>query len=100
MAVYSCRNCSNLKTRVITKESLKGFKREKIRQALDIRDTESLGLDFPFNLTVYKRINKDGECKIIYCSEHMLNRDLYIYRENLDLYSLSQDKNKPCIKYK
>ena len=100
MAVYSCRNCSNLKIRIITKKSLKSFKRDKIKKALDIRDTESLGLDFPFNLTAYKRVTKYDECKIIYCSEHMFSRDLYIFQEHLDLDSLVQRKNKPCPKYK
>ena len=100
MAVYSCRNCGNLKTRVITKRSLKSLKREKIRKALDIRDTESLGLDFPFNLTADKRVKKYGECKIIYCSEHMLSRDLYIFREHMDLANLSQSEDNPCPRYK
>lgn len=100
MSVYSCQNCCNLKTRVITKGSLKSLKREKIKRALGAIDTESLGLDFPFNLTAYKRITKYGECKIIYCSEHMFGRDLYIYRDNFDLDSVSRDKNKPCSRYK
>ena len=100
MTAYSCRNCSNLKTRVITKKSLKRLKREKIREALDIHDTESLGLDFPFNLTAYKRVTKYGECEIIYCSEHMFSRDMYIFQEHLDLDNLAMGKNKPCPKYK
>ena len=100
MVVYSCRNCSNSKIRIITKESLKSLKREKIRKALDARDTESLGLAFPFNLTADKRVKKYGECKIIYCSEHMFSRDLYIFREHMDLDNLAQRENKPCPRYK
>lgn len=97
---YSCQNCVNLKTRIITKSNFKNLNKKKIHRALDIHDTDSLGLAFPFNLTVYKRINKDGECKIIFCSQYMFIRSLYIYRDNLDLHSLSQNKNKPCPKYK
>ena len=65
-----------------------------------MHDPDSLGLDFPFNMTVYKRVLKDGECKIIYCFEHLFNRDLYIFRENFDIDDLYPSKNKPCPKYK
>lgn len=100
MAFYSCRNCRNLKTRIITKSSFANRKKDKIRSALGKHDPDSLGLDFPFNMTVYKRVLKDDECKIIYCAEHLFNRDLYIYRENLDLDDLIPNKRRPCIKYK
>lgn len=100
MFSYSCANCANLKTRSLDRSSLKGFKKERILSALKKHDADSLGLDFPFNLTVYKRVTKYGECKIIYCGEHRFNRDLYIYREQLNLGNLSQSKNKPCPKYK
>lgn len=73
------------------------MKRDKITRALIDRDPDSLGLDFPFNLTIYKRVLKHGECKILYCSEHMLQRDAYVAREN------SKDitpEIAPCPKYK
>ena len=100
MPVYSCQNCSNLKSRIVTEENLSHIKKDKIRSALDVRDPDSLGLDFPFNLTVYKRVLKDGECKVIYCSERMLNRDLYIFRDNIDIDSMNPHKDKPCSRYK
>jgi len=100
MPVYSCKNCSNLKSRIVTKENLSCIKKDKIRSALNVRDPDSLGLDFPFNMTVYKRVLKDGECPIIYCSERMFNRDLYILRDNMDMDEVIPDKKKPCIKYK
>lgn len=100
MAVYSCKNCSNLKSRIVTKENLSCINKEKIRSALNVHDPDSLGLEFPFNMTVYKRVLKDGECPILYCSERMFNRDLYIYRENLDIGSIYPRKGRPCPKYK
>ena len=58
--VYSCRNCSNLKSRVITKSNFANLKKDKIRSALGKHDPDSLGLDFSFNMTVYKRVSKNG----------------------------------------
>lgn len=100
MSTYSCANCANLKMRTLTRSTLKSSKKEKILATLEKHDVDSLGFDFPFNLTVYKRVTKYGECRIIYCGEHRFNRDLYIYREQLNLGNLSQNKNKPCPKYK
>jgi len=97
---YSCRNCHNLKVRNLTKTHLQAVSSYRIKKALDLRNTESLGLDFPFNLTVYKRIKNHGSCKILYCAEHRFKRDLYIFRENLDIDSIYPLKNKPCPKYK
>ena len=79
---YSCSDCVNLKTRVITKKALGVIKGNDIKEAIGRHDVESLGLLFPFNFTVYKRITRYKECKIIYCSEHMLKRDSYVAREN------------------
>jgi hypothetical protein len=78
MPVYSCRNCWNLKTRVVTGTEIKRISKYKLNKALEERDPDSLGLMFPFNLTVYKRVLKYGKCPILYCSERMFNRDLYI----------------------
>ena len=100
MTVYSCKNCSNLKSRIVTKENLKHIKKDKIRSALNVRDPDLLGLDFPFNMTVYKRILKNGECPIIYCSERMFNRDLYIHRDSMDLDECAPNKKVPCSRYK
>jgi hypothetical protein len=100
MAVYSCKNCSNLKSRIVTKGNLSRIKKDRIRSALNVHDPDSLGLDFPFNMTVYKRVLKDGECPILFCSERMFNRDLYIYRNNLALRGIYPHKNSPCTKYK
>jgi len=86
--------------RTILRTDLGHFTKKKIEDALSRHDTESLGLDFPFNLTTYKRLMKYGECKIIYCSDNMLARDLYIYRKNSDGQNLVYNKNKPCAKYK
>jgi len=100
MPFYSCKNCSNLKSRIVTKENLSHIKKDKIRSALNVRDPDSLGMDFPFNMTVYKRVLKDGECPIIYCSERMFNRDLYIRRESMDLDEVAPNKKAPCSRYK
>lgn len=97
---YSCRNCVNLKTKVITKSDLTGISKLNVEQALKAHDPDSLDLMFPFNMTVYKRIKKDGRCKIIYCGEHLFNRDLYIFRENMDIDKLIPHKRSPCLKYK
>lgn len=100
MTVYSCKNCSNLKSRIVTKENLSHIKKDKIRSALNVRDPDSLGMDFPFNVTVYKRVLKDDDCPILYCSERMFNRDLYIHRDNLNLEEVSPNKKAPCLKYR
>ena len=100
MLTYSCRNCLNLKTKIVTRADLKKSSKYKIETALKKHDSDSLDLIFPFNLTVYKRLLKDGKCRILYCSERMFNRDLYIYRENFDLGSVIPNKKAPCPKYK
>lgn len=100
MAVYSCQNCQNLKQKVVTKSDIGRASKYKIEKALKARDPDSLGLMFPFNLTVYKRVLKDEKCPILYCSERMFNRDLYIYRDNLDLDEVIPNKRVPCLKYK
>jgi len=97
MAAYFCKNCSNLKSRRVTKENLSRIKKDKILSALNVRDPDSLGLDFPFNMTVYKRVLKYGGCPILYCSERMLKRDLYIDRGNVAWISCG---TTPCPKYK
>ncbi|MFA4889518.1 MAG: hypothetical protein WC628_08120 [Candidatus Omnitrophota bacterium] len=100
MTVYSCKNCSNLKSRIVTKENLSHIKKDRIYSVLNRDDPDSLGLDFPFNMTVYNRILKDGDCPILYCSERMFNRVLYIHRDNLGLDEVSPNKKAPCLKYK
>jgi len=100
MPNYSCRNCSNLKTKVVTKSDISKFSKYRIEKALKERDPDSLDLMFPFNLTVHKRVVKYGRCPILYCSERMFNRDLYILRDNMDMDEVIPDKKKPCIKYK
>lgn len=97
---YSCLNCHNLKTKVVTRAEIAKISKYRIAKALKERDPDSLDLMFPFNATVYNRIIKDGRCPILYCSERMFNRDLYIYRENLDIASVYPFKNKPCQKYR
>lgn len=98
--VYSCRNCQNLKNRTITKSNLAHLRTDKIRGALAKHDPDSLALDFSFNITVYRRILKHGECKVIYCAEHLFSRDLYIFRDNFDLDTLIPNKKSPCLEYK
>jgi len=97
---YSCRNCCNFKSKVVRKTDLKKISKNKIQNALKERDPDSLDLLFPFNMTAYKRVVKDGDCPILYCSERLFSRDLYINRENLDIDSLYPFKNKPCLRYK
>ena len=72
----------------------------KIQKALKERDPDSLDLLFPFNMTAYKRFVKNGDCPILYCSERLFSRDLYIARENLDIEDLYPFKAKPCPRYK
>jgi hypothetical protein len=100
MTEYSCRNCQNLKTKLITKSEISRISKYKIEKALKVRDPDSLDLMFPFNLTVYKRVLKNGECPVLYCSERMFNRDLYIHRENIDLDEVAPNNKVPCPKYK
>jgi len=100
MPLYSCKNCANLKTKLITKKRINHISKYKIWNALKKHDVDSLDLLFPFNLTVFKRIMKYGECKILYCSEHLFGRDMYIFRENINLDDITPNKHAPCPKYR
>lgn len=97
MAKYSCKNCINLKTKRITKESLKDIKQEELVRAIKHHETETLGLSFPINLSVYKRVLKYNDCDIVYCSENMLKRNAYISKKNAE--EIFPDIS-PCPQYK
>lgn len=99
MGLYFCPNCRNLKIRVVKEKELGSLTKYKVKKAIKENNVESLGLPFPLNWAAYKRLTKQGNCKIIYCSEHMLGRNIYIYREGLEG-SLTPNKNTPCLKYK
>ncbi|MBU0743995.1 MAG: hypothetical protein KKE11_01295 [Gammaproteobacteria bacterium] len=99
MGLYFCPNCLNLKVRVVRKEELGRLSKYKIKKAIKENNIDSLGLPFPLNWASYKRLARYRSCKIIYCSENMLVRSLYIYREGLEG-SLTPNKSEPCPKYK
>jgi len=99
MGLYFCPNCQNLKMRNVRKEELGGLSKYKVKKAIKENNVESLGLPFSLNLAAYKRLIMHGSCNIIYCSEHMLSRSLYIYRDGLEG-SLTPNKSTPCPKYK
>ncbi len=99
MGLYFCPNCRNLKIRELRKKDLGGLSKYLVTKAIRENKLGSLGLSFLLNLAAFKRLTKRGSCKIIYCSEGLLDRRLYIYRENLEG-SLTPDKNTPCPKYK
>jgi hypothetical protein len=96
MPKYFCKNCFNFKTRTITSEHLPAISKYKIKKAIKEGSAPSLGLAFPFNLTAYNRVTKLGECKIFYCTENRLERDLYIDRGNAAEISCGTE---PCPKY-
>ena len=96
MPRYYCKNCSSFKTRTITGKQLPGISKYKMLKAIKEGKVLSFGLAFPFNLTVYKRVNKYGECKIVYCKENRLSRELYIDRSNAAEISCGK---APCPKY-
>ncbi|HNV23510.1 MAG TPA: hypothetical protein PLH56_00525 [Candidatus Omnitrophota bacterium] len=98
MSVYSCRNCGNLKTRVIAKKDVMILSRQKIMTCLKKHEPELLELMFPFNMTVYKRVMKDDQCRIIYCAQHQFKRDLYIFC-NTEAMEKLLSKKSPCRKY-
>lgn len=97
MSEYFCKNCYNFKTRTIKIGHLPNISKYKIKKFIKDQDVPLLGLEFPFNLTVYKRLLKDGECRIFYCIQNLLKRDLYIDRGNAKEISCGI---KPCSKYK
>src|SRR4030042_1486141 len=97
MGLYFCPNCQNLKIRTVKRRDLKGLSKYKIIRAIKENNVDSLGLSFPINIAVYKRLVRAGKCEIIYCGESMLGRSLYIYRDGLEG-SLTPDKNTPCPK--
>lgn len=96
MRKYFCKNCFNFKTRTITRKHLPGLSKYKIQKVIKNHDIPLLGLSFPFNLTVYKRVVKEGECGICYCTQHLLKRELYIDRGNAAEISCG---NTPCSQY-
>lgn len=96
---YVCKNCLNLKEKLIKKQDIDKIDRKTIREAIETHTTESLALTFPINLPAYNRIKKSGYCRIIYCSADMLNRALYIYRNNFNIDSIALDKKRPCPKW-
>lgn len=99
MGLYFCPNCQNLKIRVLTKKELSAFSKYTVKKAIKEGDIDSLGLSFPLNVAAHKKITKYGSCKIIYCSQRMLGRNLYMYREGIEG-SLTPNKSDPCPKYK
>jgi len=96
---YTCKNCINLKERLIKKQDIAKIDAKTIQKAIKTHTTESLILTFPINLPAYNRVRKNGRCKIIYCSADMLNRALYIYRDNVDIGTVVPEV-VPCPKYK
>src|SRR3989338_1659437 len=100
MGDYSCKNCANLKTRILTPKSINHLKKKNLTDALRRHEADYLGLNFPFNLTAYKRIKKYKECQIIYCSANMFGRDLYIYRDNVESDKRLVPVVTPCPRYK
>ena len=97
MPEYFCKNCYNFKTRLITRQHMGNISRYRINKAIKNQNIPSLDLAFPFNLTAYKRVTKYGECKIFYCTEHLLGRELYVDRGNFDKIACGAG---PCPKYK
>ena len=100
MPYYSCKNCHNLKERSVKKSDINKIDRNILKVAVKTHTTESLNLSFPINIPLYNRIKKYGQCRIIYCSADILKRALYIYRENLDIDSITPDRTKPCPSYR
>lgn len=96
MKKYSCQNCINLKTRTVTKADITDINRRTLQRAIKQYDLEALGLSFPINFTIFKRINKLGECDILYCSENLHRRTVYINRNNFETIA---PEIKPCPKY-
>jgi hypothetical protein len=97
MEKYSCKNCINLKTRLVRKEHIENISREELKVAIRQHNIEALNLLFPFNFTVYKRAMKFGECRIIYCFNGMGIRDVYVYKKNIQEIT---PEIQPCPKYK
>lgn len=97
MERYDCINCLNLKTRVVKARDVRNLTPEDIRESAKKQDSELPRLGFPFNFTAYKRLKRYKECAIVYCSEHMLQRDLYIFRKNI---KNTVSLEFPCPKYK
>ncbi len=99
MGLYFCPNCHNLKTRTLKRKDIRRFSKYKILKAIKENNIDSLGLSFPINKAVYRRLTRNGSCEIIYCSEGTLGRNLYIYHEGIEG-GLTPNKNRPCPKYK
>ena len=96
MPKYFCKNCYSFKTRTITSDQLPDISKYRMMKAIKEGSVPSLGLAFPFNLTAYKRVVKLGECRIFYCSQYLLPRDLYIDRDNAAEISCGK---VPCPEY-
>ena len=97
MPKYYCKNCCSFKTITITSKQLPDISKYKMMKAFKEGTIPSLGLAFPLTPTVYKRIIKHDGCKILYCTENRLPRELYIDRDNSTEISCGEE---PCPKYK
>ena len=97
MPKYFCKNCYNFKTRLINRNHLSGISNYKILKAIKEQNILSLGFAFPFNMTVYKRIRRHGECGIFYCAKELLKRELCIDRGDAANISCGV---APCSEYK
>ena len=96
MRQFTCTNCTNFKTRIVTGGNLGKLPKAKVRSAIRNHDLESLALSFPLNFSAYKKVKRDGECKILFCSQDMLKRDLYIDRDNA---GSIRPEIRPCPRY-
>ncbi len=100
MGLYFCSNCQNFKVRTVKGKELGDRSKYKILKAIKENNTTALGLPFPINKAVYRRLTKKkgGKCTIIYCSEQMLERNLYLHNEYREG-SLTYNKIEKCPKY-
>jgi len=94
----TCLRCINLKCRVVTKDNLKNISKRAFQKAIKEQDYQGLNLSFPLTNGLYRKINKLGECRIVYCRAGLFRRKAYEYKDSFENGSVIK-KGKICRQY-
>lgn len=75
--VWSCQNCLNFRKRTIGPEHLKLVSKRKLQELVRTEQTEKMGLRFPINYGIWKKVLSRGTITIAWCSEYLWKRRVY-----------------------
>ena len=96
---WSCENCKELKQKTVTKKDLKDINKNILREAIKGHNYERLKLEFPFTDELYRKVRREGECTIFYCTKGLFRRRVYQVKENFKDNSIINKENR-CPRYR